>query len=325
MAGTFYNTTDLGLGPITTDPPQTVNNSDIFVAEIDPNTEKAVWMQAFPGVPVSVSRQGVRAFAANSSGQLALVGPFVGQLTVAGSELDALYDGDQYVLGTSTTNGTGLWVRRLNLQGSLSRPVANGLRGIAGDPQSGAFVVCGTATKDASDLSSSLKGAWHGGQDIVLAAIDGSPSGAGSTTWASQVGGKNDEGCDGVAMDAQSNIYAMGTYRFDSEVIFGTLALPVVNDTTSVRMFLVKLDSKGQGIWQAILGSGNQTITPSAILALGSDVVVAGTVVSGDLSLNGVDLGGSANWELFPCNQFWHDPDARAQYPGRTLCGAAQR
>jgi len=84
----------------------------------------------------------------------------------------------------------GFGVNRYNFQGNLSKTLVNGLRGIAGDPQSGVFVVCGTTTKDASDLSASLKGAWHGGQDIVLAGIDGT---SGNTLWATQVGGTNDE------------------------------------------------------------------------------------------------------------------------------------
>ena len=286
VAGVFFDTTDLGTGPISTGLPRGGLNPDIFAAQIDPNTEKAIWTQSFLGP----QRQSVTAFAASGDGELGLVGSLQGAVMVGTVELDSFYTGDQYMLGLGSKDGAGLWIRRVNLQGSLSSPVANGLYGIAGDPQSSAFIVCGTATKDATDLSSSLKGAWRGGQDIVLAGIDGS---TGNTVWAAQVGGTNDEDCDAVAVDSQSNIYVVGSYRFASTVSFGTLVLPVVEDPATVRMFLAKLDSTGQGIWNVSLGDGQQTVTPSAVLVTGSDVVVVGTVNTGKLSLGGVDLGGA--------------------------------
>jgi len=285
-AGTFADTTDLGSGPLTTDVPRGKNNTDVFIAQIDPSTQKAIWAQSFPGPQVQL----VTAFAANGTGQLGLVGSMQGGMTVGGTEVDALYAGDQFILGANAKDGTGLWVNRYNFQGNLSKTLVNGLRGIAGDSQSGVFVVCGTTTKDASDLSASLKGAWHGGQDIVLAGIDGT---SGNILWAAQVGGTNDEGCDGVAMDTESKIYAIGTYRFASVVSFGSLTLPVVSKVAPVPMYVVKLDSTGQGMWSAILGDDTQTIVPSAMALVGSDILVAGSVSFGNLSLNGVDLGGA--------------------------------
>jgi hypothetical protein len=308
MAGDFFNTTDLGSGPITTNPPRDQTNTDIFIAEIDPSTGKATWTRSFPGA----QNQSVMAFAANGSGQVGLVGPFSGDIMLGDTELDAR-SGDQYILGTSATDGSGLWARRVKFSASALQKT--GLRGIAGDPSlqpwGAAFVLCGTANQDGTDLSPLLQGKanWQGGTDIVLAGLDGA---TGQNLWVAQVGGTNDEDCAAVAMDGQSNTYIVGTYRFTSVLKFGNVpTLPIVNEPNVVRMFVAKLapqdsssvadagaqDLSGSlnALWAVSLGEGQSTIVPTAVLALGSDVVVLGTVPSGGL-LNGVDLGGSTTF-----------------------------
>ena len=308
MAGDFFDTTDLGSGPITTDPPRDQTNTDIFIAEIDPSTGKATWTRSFPGA----QSQGVMAFTVSGSGQVGLVGPFSGDIMLGDTELDAR-SGDQYILGASSTDGSGLWARRVKFSASTSQKT--GLRGIAGDPSlqplGAAFVLCGTANQDGTDLSPSLQGKanWQGGTDIVLAGLDGA---TGQNLWVAQVGGTNDEDCAAVAMDGQSNTYIVGTYRFGSVVKFGTLsALPIVSEPNVVQMFVAKLASPGSSsvadagaqdlsgslnaLWAVSLGEGQSTIVPTSVLALGSDVVVLGTIPSGGL-LNGVDLGGSTTF-----------------------------
>ena len=115
-----------------------------------------------------------------------------------------------------------------------------------------------------------------------------------------------------MAMDGQSNTYIVGTYRFGSVVKFGTLsALPIVSEPNVVQMFVAKLAPPGSSsvadagaqdlsgslnaLWAVSLGEGQSTIVPTSVLALGSDVVVLGTIPSGGL-LNGVDLGGSTTF-----------------------------
>ena len=109
----------------------------------------------------------------SGSGQLGLAGPFSGDIIVGDTDLDWLPTGDQYILAASATDGSGLWARRVAFSASKSQ--STGLRAIAGDPQSAAFVLCGTVNQDGSDLSPSLQGKaqWQGGTDIVLAGLDG--------------------------------------------------------------------------------------------------------------------------------------------------------
>jgi len=304
MAGDFFDTTDLGNGPMTTDP-HDQTKTDIFIAEIDPSTGKTTWTQAFHGAQSHT----VTAFAATGSGQIGLFGSFWGDIILNDTELDAR-TGDQYILGASSTDGSGLWARRVKFSAKASQKT--GLSGIAGDlsskPQGAAFVLCGAANQDGTDLSPALLGTarWQGGTDIVLAGLDGA---TGQTLWAAQVGGTNDEDCAAVAMDGQSNTFIVGTYRFGSVVKFGSLSpLPMLYQPNVVRMFVAKLGVQGlssagdagvrdvsnelNAIWAVPFGDGTTTIVPTAVLALGSDIVVLGTVPSGEHP-NGVDLGGS--------------------------------
>ncbi len=316
-AGNFYNTTNLGSGPITTEYPNDPSNQGIFIAKLDPSTAGASWTQAFLGSRAA----GITAFAVNGSGQLGLMGTFSGDVVVGDTDLDWLPTADQYIFAASSTDGSGLWARQVAF--STSKSQSTGLRGMAGDPQGASFVLCGTVNQAGTDLCPSLQGkaSWQGGTDIVLAGLDGA---SGDTLWAAQVGGTNDEDCAGVAMDGQSNTYVVGTYRFGSVVTFGNFpALPIVEEPKAFRMFVAKLgpqspssvadagvqnscgvaDAGAQdsssglnAAWAVPFGEGTQTIVPTAMLALDSGVVVAGTIPSGALSWNGVDLGASGTF-----------------------------
>jgi hypothetical protein len=236
----------------------------------------------------------------------------MGSITVAGNEVEALKSGDQYILGASAADGSGKWARRLNLQSGQADSRTVGLRAIAGDPQGSSFVVCGTVAcatgpmrgdagpdpNPAKDLSSSL--VCQGGTDLVVARIDsgdgqpdaGTNTGNGRIVWADEVGGINDEYCGTLTVDAQSNTYVVGTYRFGSKVAFGSTTLPMVDSVGStVWMYLAKLGPDNKWIWAKRIGAGAQSITPTAILAVdvdgaSSDVIVAGMIKAESLSFS---------------------------------------
>jgi hypothetical protein len=292
MAGTFIESTDLGSGSISTSDPLAASNTDVLLAKLDPITGRALWTQGFGGP----GRQDVTSFAVDGAGQIGIAGPLQGgSLTVAGKLLYRLAKGDYYVLGASSTDGTGLWGRQLNLQGQDLRQL--GLRAIAGDPDplNARFVLCGTTGNAAIDLDPSL--AWQGGTDIVLASLRGD---TGETVWAQQIGGVNDEECSAVAIGGQSNIYLVGTYRFGSTVAIGGLPpLPMVDQTgTTAWMFVAALDSSGKGIWAKGLGQGDQAQIATAVMVMpragdGEDLVVAGAV-TGTPSFAGLALDSDA-------------------------------
>jgi archaellum component FlaF (FlaF/FlaG flagellin family) len=313
--GSYYNQIDLGNGPIVQiqDPSLgATSNQDLFLARLDPSTLKATWAVTFVGP----QDQAVTSFAVDGAGHVGVIGPLVGSITVAGNEVYALKSGDQYILSASAVDGSGLWARRLNLQSGQADSRTVGLRAIAGDPKGSSFVVCGTVAcatgpmrgdagpdpNPAKDLSSSL--VCQGGTDLVVARIDsstpdaGTNSGNGAIMWADEVGGINDEYCGTLAMDAQSNAYVVGTYKFGSDLAFGSTTLPMVDSAGSTAwMYLAKLDPANTWTWAKAIGTGNQSITPTAILAIdvdsaSSDVIVTGTINSGSqsFSMDGVDV-----------------------------------
>ena len=309
-AGSYVNQIDLGSGSIiqSQDPTLGTATTDLFLARLDPSTLKATWAATFVGP----RDQFVTSFAVDGAGHMGVIGPLAGSITVAGSEVDALKTGDQYILGASAADGSGLWARRLNLQSGRADSRTVGLRAIAGDPQGSSFVVCGTVAcatgpvrgdggpdpNPAKDLSSSL--VCHGGTDLVLARIDssdgqpdaGTNSSNGTIVWADEVGGINDEYCGTLTLDAQSNTYVVGTYRFGSQVAFGSTTLPMVDSAGSTAwMYLAKLGPDNKWIWAKGIGKGVQSITPTAILAFdvdgaSSDVIVAGTINASSLSFS---------------------------------------
>ncbi len=300
-AGSYFAQIDLGTGPLVQSAGNSPGISNVFLARLDPDTLKATWAVTFP----DSNNQGVTSFAVNGAGQLGVVGSLQGAITVAGNEVDALYVGDQYILAASTTDGTGSWARRLNLQSGKADGRNLGLRAIAGDPQGISFVVCGTVAcatgpmrgdagpnpNPAKDLSPSL--VCQGGTDLVVARIDrpnadgGSESGNEDVVWASEVGGINDENCGTLMMDAGSNTYVVGNYRFGSEVTFGTTTLPMVDQTgTTAWMYLAKLDPNNNWVWAQSIGTGQQIITPASMIAVDSDVVLTGTISAGPLLLH---------------------------------------
>jgi hypothetical protein len=280
-AGSFQDNSDLGSGPVNTSDPRGANNTDVFLARLDPSTGKAIWTQTFG----DAMKQDVTSFAVNGGGQIGIVGPLQGEWTVGTMDLERVLKGDYYVLGASVTDGTGQWARRVNLGGNGS------LRAIAGDPNASRFVLCGTTTNAATDLSAAL--VWQGGEDIVLASL---VAGIGDTGWAQQIGGINDEECQAVAIDGHSNIYLVGSYRFGSTVAIGGLPpLPMVDQTgTAQWLFVAKLDSAGNALWSRYYGQGQQVQTASAVMpaatASGGDGLVLAGTVTGTSSFAGVTV-----------------------------------
>jgi hypothetical protein len=257
----------------------------------------------------------VAGFAISGAGQVGVVGALTeGLITVAGSDVERVRTGDQYILGASAQDGNGLWARRVNLQSGLSDARA-GLRSIAAAPRGSAFTVCGNVVcgkiaavdggpipaTPAKDFSPSLL--CQGGEDIVVAGLDGA---TGATLWAEQIGGTNDEDCAAVAMDVEGGTYVVGTYRFGSELRFGDLpVLPILAETTGAawtylakRMAAVPVDAGAAGVgrwgWARSLGTGKQSITPQALLPLatptGADIVLAGRIGGSSTMFLGVDL-----------------------------------
>jgi hypothetical protein len=274
--GSFAGATDLGAGPMDTGDS---SNQDVFLAQLDPSTGKAIWSTTFPGP----ENQLAVAFAANGAGQLGLLGPLLGTLALGSDNVITTASGDNFVLGASATDGGGLWVRKINL--SQKPADVTGLVSLAGDPAKAGFVLCGTTTKAATDLLPGLMLA--GGADVVVAGLDGT---TGATNWALQIGGVNDEACNAVTVDSQSNIYVAGTYEYGSVINFGGSAqtLPVVDQVNTQWLFVARLQMTNgdggaptaAGVWARSFGNVGQrtSLKANALLPVSDGLVVAGNV-----------------------------------------------
>jgi hypothetical protein len=297
LGASITGPSNLGSGPVPTDPtlpPVTSSVRDILVAQIDPAKAVATWVKAFFGQ----GDQKLTSLAVNGAGQIGLVGSFQGDFENNGeSLLLAMTPSDQFIVGASAADGRWLWGKRLNLQGAAGTNQANGLSAVAADPASSMLIVCGTATRAATDLAPTL--AWQGGQDAVVAALDGA---SGEVQWAMQIGGTNDDTCSAVAVDANSNVYVVGTYRWGSDLSFagpdGGVAAHAdeVDQLKASWTFVAKLSSRGEALWVKTLGSGAQQVGATAMVLVAGDLLIAGQV--GESSSSGttvaVDAGASA-------------------------------
>jgi len=317
LAGRYAVQLDLGLGPVKPTP-LAAGDFDLFLARLDPATLKASWVTTFPGPQA----QNLASFAVDGAGHIALIGPLQGAITVAGKKLTAAYPGDQYIVAARSTDGAGLWARRINLQSETQltgRPI--GLQGIAGDPLSSTFLICGNVDcssapmlgdagpdpNPAKDLAPSL--VCQGGSDSVFALLDDSDGGAdgggtggkGATLWADQVGGSNDDYCSNVAIDNAGHAFIIGTYKFGSELTFGQLPpLPVIDQAigSPTWMYLAKLDLQTAAqsseskpwIWATSIGTDKQALSPVTMIAVDGDVLIAGKLVSGPQTVLGTAL-----------------------------------
>jgi hypothetical protein len=256
-----------------------VGDSDLFLVEFDMSTGKALWSQSYSGP----QNQTASSVAVNGNAQIALLGALEGSLTVGTTEIIAKTTADNYVLGASTTDGTGMWVRRFTMRANAGSGRGS-LNSIAAGPKGSSFAVCGSADKAATDVSPDLVA--QGGVDAVLASLDGT---TGQTLWAIQFGGVNDENCNFVAMDSESNIYVVGTYLYGSTVSIGGLPpLPVVDQTKNTTwLFIAKLDPTGKGIWSQSIGNPGKSnsFKATAIWPISDGLVIAGLVpISGTIA-----------------------------------------
>jgi len=304
ISGSIYGQVDLGAGTLK---PYAVGveSADVFLARLDPASLHATWSTSLPG-PKKQSVAALAVSSGTSGSRLATIGNLSGAITVVGEEIDALYNGDQYVFGADAKDGEGLWAWRLNLYNPATRsndvrPV--GLSAIAGDTQNGSFSVCGTvacggiASTDggvpgnpASVLG--VSSTCQGGLDAVVANVDGD---TGKPLWAQEIGGTNNEDCGALAVDSQSNTIVAGTYRFASEIRIGNFdPLPIVGTVGAAWLYMAKLDSNGKAVWAQSFGRNSQSVVPTAMIALGTDFILAGTTTSNSLDTQaqkGSDLG----------------------------------
>ena len=176
----------------------------------------------------------------------------------------------------------------------------------------GQVVVLGTtpAGWGAVPLSS-----YQGLQDCMVASL---ASADGARQWHRFVGGANNDGCNGLTVDASGNIYVSG----DSLASWGT---PLQSFKGPQDGFVVKLSPAGALTWSTFLGRGNLHgvyvgLNPAGDLYVTASAVM-GTVGSDwtDTLIGKVGAGGNLLWHSQFGNNYYTAPAAFAIGKGGNL------
>ena len=247
--GYFQGTVDMGNGPVTS-----AGGNDIFLAKYS-STGAAIWSKRIG----STGTESGEAVAADSAGNVSLLGTFEGSVDFGGGARQSAGGRDIYVARYSAT-GSHLWSQR------FGDPTGETARGIAAGPN-GEIVITGEIYGTVDFGKGPLVNS--GSEDTYLVKFDA----AGTTQWSKQFGTTTSFGCGGkaVAIDSAGNIVLAGGMSGYVDLGGGIL----VGD--SVDPYVAKYSTTGAHIWSkrftgaygdesvgvSVDGSGAVTITGS--------------------------------------------------------------
>jgi hypothetical protein len=283
VAGLFAHTVDFGAvkGGASHNKLTAVGDTDIFIAKYD-GTGSLIWVEQIGGeesdpkddLPIDPNRAGsfvnrvgiqpnyygeyINSVAVDTSGNVFLGGAFFhtadfdpgpGKLELTADEKYGLYDA---FLVKLDTNGKLIWADAF---GGQFNDVING---VAVDPQ-GNPVVTGYFTRRA-DFDPTSKGDFSldalGRDDIFVAKYTGA---GGKLIWVDQFGGEQtqiserDAG-NGVALDANGNIYVTGTFGDDKVDFDPGPAQYILKGVKRTDMFLLALSPRGKRVFAESVG-----------------------------------------------------------------------
>ncbi|UQA58734.1 hypothetical protein [Polyangium aurulentum] len=265
--GSFYNTFDLGLGPVTSK-----GGRDIYLAKLDA-TGKLLWNKQFG----AADEQMLEEIAVGPSGAVALTGGFKKSVSFGGP---TLYSGGVGAfLAELSANGAHLWSRAL----VGTAPVyAYGL----GVDAAGNVVIGGVLNGSADFGGGTLSSA--GSNDAFIAKFDH----LGAHVWSQRFGDEHPQYVESLAVDPGGNIAIVGANMgFGEEdgddgkpgiVDFGGGALV---SHGGIDVVVAKFDAFGAHVYSKIFGGG--TNEGSNSVAMGPDGSVA---MAFDLNAQPVDF-----------------------------------
>ncbi len=212
-----------------------------------------------------------------------VVGQFLGTISLDPDQIIPIQDitNNQstkvdYILGLKDSDGTGVWSKKVNLQGGQ-------LLAIAANPTKNYFIVCGAAMNTAANLATTsltgIAGTPGGGKDVVAAAIDAS---SGKVKWAKLFGGAGDQSCTSAALDDSGSVVLAGTFAGALDFGLGALTPPAeaVDGGSSVApqvLWVAKLDGSTGTVVSAKSFGTSGNVTPSGLAIDGQgNVIVAG-------------------------------------------------
>jgi hypothetical protein len=259
VAGSFAGTLDLGGGALTS-----AGALDVLVASY---TAAGVlrWAQRLGGA----GADSATGLAADSDGNLYLVGGFEGPVSFGGDTLTSAGAADVFVVSLSS-GGAHRWSRRF---GSYGEDVSGGVAvdGAANVAVTGRFA--GSIDFGGGSLAA------EGSSDGFIATF----TGAGAHRWSRRFGSDDAQGT-GVASDSTGNVYVSGRFRGSASFGGGTLL-----STGGFDAFVVSLDPAGAHRWSRGLGGDGDAEGQAVAVDSSGNTFVSGSF-RGTLELGGGTL-----------------------------------
>ena len=226
----------------------------------------AIGTQQF-GTPAADLAYGI---ATDAQGNFYTVGVTTGSLdgtttaSVAGALFVVKYD----------KSGVRQWIRQLGTANGDTRAV-----GVAIDPVGNVYAAGNTS----GDLDGNSNAGMVGNFDLFVVKYDSS----GVKQWTRQLGTPGDDFANGIAADAQGNVYVTGTTS-------GGLDGNANAGLSGVDMFIVKYDGAGTRQWTRQFGAGGDDEGVGIAIDAQGNVYVAGStrdgVLDGNTNAGGFDL-----------------------------------
>ncbi|WP_437913143.1 hypothetical protein WME73_41155 [Sorangium sp. So ce302] len=236
-----------------------IGTSDVYVASFDPSGQHR-WSVRFGGSGAET----LNGLAVTPEGNLVLGGTFYGSFTFGGTTLSSVNALDTFVVTMTGEKGEQGWARQLGDAADQT------LRSIAVDP-AGNIAIAGYFSGKLLCSSSPVPACAEsaGGTDIFVRKYD--PLGA--VLWTRIYGDDKNQFATGAAVGNDGSVLVTGRYN-------GTLTVgprQVKNTGLGPNLFVLKLDSSGNGVWLSDYGdTASQAGTGIAVAPSGA-VLVTGT------------------------------------------------
>jgi hypothetical protein len=130
-----------------------------------------------------------------------------------------------------------------------------------------------------------------GGYDMFLAKYDAS----GNLIWANRVGGSDNDGAQGVAVDVSGNAYVTG--YFESPTI--SVGATTLTNAGSGDVFLVKYDRSGNVLWAASAGGSDDDMGYGVATDASGNCYLAGAFFEPTITFGATTLASVNGYDMF--------------------------
>ena len=255
---------------------------DAFLVKLDPTTGLAT--AAFDFGDSSHNDQEAVAVAVSQSGNVNVIGSYVGEIDFDPNAVNALFGGTATLGYYATFAGTSTGSTPTLVAAHAVDTGDGMLRANGSNPGVDAFVICGDADHAVPLWNSTSRNLQTGllkptaatyvdGLDIVVAMINASD---GTVIWGKQIGGTGDQTCESATIDNNGDVIIAGNYG--GTLDFGGGALPPVS-SGDAHLFVAKLGgADGHYIAAGGWGSAGRSDASGVTVDSSNNIVLAGTI-----------------------------------------------